>query len=139
MMRRTEQLLGRHFGAMRSMQGSHCHVATSPRRNVWSTNAEVNIAPRRDVNSKICISSLNARRLGIFRVLKNVRPETQNFRTCNTDFKDLFGFLYWFFFIVLIIFGSHEDVIHITYFVSFLHDVLNLFLGLHQTLSQTMD
>ena len=44
-----------------------------------------------------------------------------------------------FFLIVLIILGSHEDVLHITYFVSFLHDVLNLFLGLHQTLSQTMD
>ena len=70
---------------------------------------------------------------------KNVRPEIRNFRTCNTDFKDLLGFLYWFFLIVLIILGSHEDVLHITYFVSFLHDVLNLFLGLHQTLSQTMD
>ena len=69
-----------------------------------------------------------------------MRRETRNLRICNTDFKDLLGFLYWFFFlIVLIILGSHEDVLHITYFVSFLHDVLNLFLGLHQTLSQTMD
>ena len=135
---------GSHFGAMRSMQGSHCHVATSPRRDVWSTNAEVNISPRRDVttsrrqlkNLHLIIKCQAARE---FRVLKNVRPEIRNFRACNTDFKDLFGFLYWFFFIVLIIFGSHEDVIHITYFGSFLHDVLNLFLGLHQTLSQTMD
>ena len=43
------------------------------------------------------------------------------------------------FFIVLIIFGLYEDVLHITYFVVFFHDVLNSFLGLHQTLSQTMD
>ena len=83
---------GSLFGAMRSRQGSHCHVATSPRRDVstsrrhqvttWrSTNTEVNhsprrdvstsrrhhvaTSPRRDVSSKICISSLNARGLGI--------------------------------------------------------------------------
>ena len=39
----------------------------------------------------------------------------------------------------LFFFGSHDDVFHNIHFVSFLHDVLNLFLGLHQTLSQTMD
>ena len=54
---------------------SRCHhVATSPSRDVGSTNAEVNnsatsrrhhvaTSPRRDVSSKICISSLNARGL----------------------------------------------------------------------------
>ena len=136
MMRRTEQLLGRHFGAMRSMQGSHCHVATS-RRLVNKRRSQHCTTSRRQLENLHLIIKCQAAR--DFRVLKNVRPETLNLRTCNTDFKDLFGFLYWFFFIVLIIFGSHEDVIHITYFVSFLHDVLNLFLGLHQTLSQTMD
>ena len=155
MMRRKRTTSGSHFGEMRSMQGSHCHVATSPRRDVTksrrggqqmqkSTRHQVATSPRRDVttsrrqlkNLHLIIKCEGARD---FRELKNVRPEIRNFRTCNTDFKNLFGFLYWFFFIVLIIFGSHEDVIHITYFVSFLHDVLNLFLGLHQTLSQTMD
>ena len=43
------------------------------------------------------------------------------------------------FFIVLIIFGLYKDVLHIAYFVVFFDDVLNSFLGLHQTLSQTMD
>ena len=137
------------------MQGSHCHVATSPRRDVTksrrggqqtqkSTSHHVATSPRRDdatsrrqlKNLHLIIKCERARKS---RASGSVRLEARNFRTCNTDFKDLFGFLYWFFFIVLIIFGSHEDVIHITYFVSFLHDVLNLFLGLHQTLSQTMD
>ena len=165
MMRRKEQLLEailEQCGACKEVTATsrRHHVATSPSHDVWSTNAEVNISPRRDVttsrrhhvatsphrdvttsrrqleNLHLIIKCQEARE---FRALKNVRPETRNFRTCNTDFKDLLGFLYWFFFIVLIIFGSHEDVLHITYFVSFLHDVLNSFLGLHQTLSQTMD
>ena len=62
-----------------------------------------------------------------------------NGETCNTDLKILLGFLYWILFICLSIFGSYEDILHTLYFVSFLHDVLNPFLGLHQTLSQTMD
>ena len=146
---------GSLFGTRRSRQGSHCHVATSPRRDVTksrrggqqmqkSTIHHVTTSSRRDVttsrrqlkNLHLIIKCERARE---FRVLKNVRPEIRNLRTCNTDFKHLLGFLYWFFFIVLIIFGSYEDILHITYFVSFLHDVLSLFLGLHQTLSQTMD
>ena len=149
MMRRKEQLLEaileqRGAGEEVTATSRRHHVATSPSHDVWSTNAEVNNSPRRDVttsrrlleNLHLIIKCQTARE---FRALENVRPETRNFRTCNTDFKDLLGFLYWFFFIVLIIFGSHDDVLHIIYFVSFLHDVLNLFLGLHQTLSQTMD
>ena len=158
---------GSLFGTRRSRQGSHCHVATSPRRDViksrrggqqmqkstihhvatssrrdviTSRRHHVATSPSRDVttsrrqlkNLHLIIKCERARE---FRVLKNVRPEIRNLRTCNTDFKHLLGFLYWFFFIVLIIFGSHEDILHITYFVSFLHDVLSLFLGLHQTLS----
>ena len=153
---------------MRSMQGSHCHVATSPRRDVTksrrggqqmqkstSTNAEVSIfstsrrlhvatSPRRDMttsrrqlkNLHLIIKCEKARE---FRALKNVRPETRIWRTCNTDLKNILGFLYWILFICLIIFGSYDDVLHILYFVSLFHDVLNSFLGLHQTLSQTMD
>ena len=149
MMSRKEQLLEAILEnkehARKSL--SRRDVSTSRRHQVttWgSTNAEVNQSSRRNVtmsrrqlkNLHLIIKCERARE---FRALKNVRPEIRNFRTCNTDFKDLLGFLYWFFLIVLIILGSHEDVLHITYFVSFLHDVLNLFLGLHQTLSQTMD
>ena len=149
MMRRKEQLLEAIFENEEHARKSlpRRDVSTSRRHQVtmWgSTNAEVNQSSRRDVttsrrqlkNLHLIIKCERAQEL---RVLKNVRPEIRNFRTCNTDFKDLLGFLYWFFLIVLIILGSHEDVLHITYFVSFLHDVLNLFLGLHQTLSQTMD
>ena len=83
---------GSLFGAMRSRQGSHYHVAMSPRRDVTksrrggqliqkstihhvatsprrdvptSRRPQVATSPRRDVSSKICISSLNARGLGI--------------------------------------------------------------------------
>ena len=58
---------------MRSRQGSDCHVATSPRRDVGSTmqksttsprrdvptsrRPHVATSPRRDVSSKICSSS----------------------------------------------------------------------------------
>ena len=51
-MGRNEQLLEAVFGTMKSRQGSDCHVATSPRR---------------DVISKICTSSFKvrmARKLG---------------------------------------------------------------------------
>ena len=72
---------GSLFRAMRSRQGSHCHVATSPRRDVTKSRRGGQLiqkstihhvatsprreSPRRDVISKICISSLNARGLGI--------------------------------------------------------------------------
>ena len=35
--------------------------------------------------------------------------------------------------------GYYDDVFDTIHFVLFLHDVLDLFLGLHQTLSQIMD
>ena len=140
---------------MRSRQGSHCHVATSSRRDVTksrrggqlnqkSTIPHVATSPRRDVttsrrhlkNLHLIIKCEGARDS---RVSKNVRPERRIWRTCNTDFENILGFLYWFFLFVLIIVGSHEDILDIAYFVSFLHVVLSLFLGLHQTLLQTMD
>ena len=62
-MEQNEQLLEAIFGTMRSRQGIHCHVTTSPRRDVGSTMQKSTTSPRRDVSSKICISSLNARRL----------------------------------------------------------------------------
>ena len=105
------------------------HVATSPRRDVTTSRRQLKIL-------HLIIKCEGARKS---RVLKNVRPETRIWRTCNTDLKNILGILYWILVICLIIFGSYEDVLHILYFVSLFHDVLNSFLGLHQTLSQTMD
>ena len=116
---------GSLFGAMRSRQGSHCHVATSPRRDVTTSRRQLKIL-------HLIIKCEGARES---RALKNVRPETRIWRTCNTDLKNILGFLYWILFICLIIFGSYDGVLHTLYFVSFLHDVLSSFLGLHQTLS----
>ena len=121
-MGRKEQLLEAIFGTMRSRQGSGCHVATSPRR---------------DVSSKICISSFNvrrARKLG-HREAYDERHGIQE--QSNTVFKELLGICTAFHFFD--IFGSYDDVFDTIHFVSFFHDVLNLFLGLYQTLSQTMD
>ena len=67
MMEQKEQLLEAVFGTMRSRQGSDCHVAASPRRDVGSTMQKSATSPRHDVSSKICISSFNvrtARKLG---------------------------------------------------------------------------
>ena len=61
---RKEKLSEAVFGTMRSRQGTYCHVAKSPRRDIGSTMQKSTTSPRRDVSSKICISSLNARRLG---------------------------------------------------------------------------
>ena len=123
-------------------------VATSPSHDVGSTNAEVNnsttsrrhnvaTSPRRDVSSKICISSLNARRLRKIRASGSMRREAQNFRAEQHSLQGTSWNLYRFSFFD--IFGSHDDVFRTIHFVSFFHDVLNLFLGLYQTLSQTMD
>ena len=76
---RKEQLLEAVFGTMRSSQGSDCHVATPPRRDVprsdvttsgqqrrsqrMGTTGRQHVATstRRDVSSKICTSSFKVR------------------------------------------------------------------------------
>ena len=123
MMRRKEQLseaiLENEEHARKSLPRRD--VSTSRRHQVttWgSTNAEVNQSSRRDVTTSrrhyVATSSrrdvttsrrqlknlhliIKCERAREFRVLKNVRPGIRNWRTCNTDFKDLLGFLYWFF------------------------------------------
>ena len=84
-MRQEEQIL-EAFWSKEEQARKHCHVATSPRRDVTksrrggqllqkSTRPHVATPPRRDVTTsrrhhvatsakKFCISSLNARRLG---------------------------------------------------------------------------
>ena len=67
-----------------------------------------------------------------------VRRETQNWRT---EQHSLQGTSWNSVSLIncLDILESHDDVFHTIYFVVFFHDVLNSFLGLHQTLSQTLD
>ena len=50
-MEQKEQLLEAVFGTLRSRQGIHCHVATSPRRDVGSTMQKSTTSPRRDVTT----------------------------------------------------------------------------------------
>ena len=145
---------GSLFGAMRSRQESHCHVATSPRRDVtksrrggqlnrsqpFTTSRRPHVAtsPRRDVSSKICISSLNARGLGILGHRRTCGQRHEFGEPATLTLRIFLDFCIGFSYCLIIV-GSHEDIFHITYCVSFFHDVLSLFLGLHQTLLQTMD
>ena len=48
---RKEKLSEAVSGTMRSRQGTHCHVATSPRRHVGSTMQKSTTSPRRDVTT----------------------------------------------------------------------------------------
>ena len=48
---RKEKLSEAVFGTMRNRQGTYCHVATSPRRDVGSTMQKSTIQPRRDVTT----------------------------------------------------------------------------------------
>ena len=50
-MEQKEQLLEAVFGTMRSRQGTHCHVATSPRRDVPTSRRRVNHAEVNDVST----------------------------------------------------------------------------------------
>ena len=145
---------------MRSKQGStatsrRLHVATSPSHDVevnycrsqpvlTSRRHHVATSPRRDATTsrrllKILHLIIKCEEARESRVLEFVRPETRNWRPANTDWRILLVFLYWILFIYLVIFGLYDGVLHTLYFFYFLHDVLNSFLGLHQTLSQTMD
>ena len=147
-MERKEQLLVAVFGTMRSKQevivtSRRPHVATSgqQRRSQQFSKSRchhVATSLRRDVSSKICISSLNARRLGIEGIGKRTRRGTEFQSQRIQTSRECPGF------VPLSIFfrnylGYDDDVFEIRYFVLFFHDVLDLFLGLHQTLSQTMD
>ena len=69
---RKEKLSEAVFGSMRSRQGTYCHVATSPRRDVGSTMQKSATSPRRDVitsqrqleNLHLIIKCQTARNLG---------------------------------------------------------------------------
>ena len=133
---------------MRSRQGSDCHVATSPRRDVTKSrrrvnNAEVNnsaTSRRHHVatpSQKSASHHLMYERLGIGH--REAYGERHGFpEPEDPDFERVLGICTAFHFVRYYL-GYYDDVFDTRHFVLFFHDVLDLFLGLHQTLSQTMD
>ena len=143
MMRQEGQLL-EAFWSNEEQARKHCHVATSPRRDVTKSRRGGQLLLKSTFPTsrrllKILHLIIKCEGLGNLRRLEGVRPETRNWRPANTDWRILLGFLYRILFIYLVIFGLYDGVFHTLYFISLLHDVLNSLLGLHQTLSQTMD
>ena len=148
-MEQKEQLLEAVFGTMRSRQGIHCHVATSPRRDVGSTMKKSTTSPRRDVTTLRCHHvATSARKFASHHLMPDgskirasggVRTEARISRSRGSRLRESARDLYRFPFFVRYYLGYDDDVFDTRYFVLFIHDVLDLFLGLHQTLSQTMD
>ena len=102
MMRQEEQLLEAFWSNEEQARKPlpRRDVSTSRRHQVttWrSTNTEVNHSPtsRRQLKNLHLIIKCEGARDS--RASKNVRPETRIWRTCNTDFENILGFLYWFF------------------------------------------
>ena len=122
-------------------------VAATSRRHQVTTSGQqcrsqqfsnVATSPRRDVSSKICISSFNvrtARKLGHREAYEERHgfPEPE-----DPNFERVPGICTAFHFVRYYL-GYYDDVFDTRHFVLFFHDVLDLFLGLHRTLSQTMD
>ena len=121
-------------------------VTTSRRHQVTTSGQQcrsqqfsnVATSPRCDVSSKICISSFNvrtARKLGHREAYEERHgfPEPE-----DPDFERVPGICTAFHFVRYYL-GYYDDVFDTRHFVLFFHNVLDLFLGLHQTLSQTMD
>ena len=103
-----------------------------------SRRLHVATSPRRDVRSRIFISSFNvrtARKLGHREAYEQRHgfPEPE-----DPDFERVLGICTAFHFVRYYL-GYYDDVFETRHFVLFFHDILDLFLGLHQTLSQTMD
>ena len=118
---------------------SRSHQVTTSGQQCRSQQfSNVATLPRRDVSSKIFISSFNVRmaqKLGDREAYKERHgfPELE-----DPDFEGVPGICTAFHFVRYYL-GYDDDVFETRHFVLFFHDVLDLFLGLHQTLSQTMD
>ena len=122
-------------------------VAATSRRHQVTTSGQqcrsqqfsnVTTSPRRDVTSKICFSTFNvrtARKLGHREAYEQRHgfPEPE-----DPNFERVPGICTAFHFVRYYL-GYDDDVLDTRHFVLFVHDVRDLFLGLHQTLSQTMD
>ena len=134
---------------MRSRQGSDCHVATSPSHDVRSTMQKSTIQQRRDVITSRRRHVATSPRKSASQHLMYERLRNFGYREAyeerhgfpepeDPDFERVPGICTAFHFVRYYL-GYYDDVFDTIHFVIFLHDVLDLFLGLHQTLSQTMD
>ena len=121
MMRQEGQLL-EAFWSNEEQARKHCHVATSPRRDVtksrrggqlllkstFPTSRRYHVAtsPRRDVTTsrrllKILHLIIKCEGLGNLGHIGVCAARDTILEICNTDLKILLGFLYWFLFIGL--------------------------------------
>ena len=121
MMRQEGQLL-EAFWSNEEQARKHCHVATSPRRDVTksrrggqlllkstfptSRRHHVATSPRRDVTMsrrllKILHLIIKCEGLGNLGEIGVCAARDTILETCNSDLKILLGFLYWFLFICL--------------------------------------
>ena len=147
-MERKEQLLEAVFGTMRSKQevtvtSRRPHIATSGQQCRSQQFSNVATSPRHDVttsrrqleNLHLIIKCQTARNLGHRGAYEQRHgfPEPE-----DPDFERVPGICTAFHFVRYYL-GYDDDVFDTKHFVLFVHDVLDLFLGLHQTLSQTMD
>ena len=74
-----------------------------------------------------------------FRASGSVRAEARISRARGSRLRESARDLYCFPFFIGYYLGYDDDVFDTRHSVLFVHDVLDLFLGLHKTLSQTMD
>ena len=121
---------------------------TSPRRDVTKSRRRVNIPEVNNLaTSRRHHIATSAQKSSPHHLMTNgseirasgsVRPEAMNSRAEQHSLResawDLYRFSFFGYF-----FAYYDDVFETRHFVISFHDVLDLFLGLHQTLSQTMD
>ena len=119
------------------------HVATSPRRDV-STSRRLHVAtsPSRDVYTsrrqlEICTLSFKVRMVQKLGYREAYEQRHRIPEQSDTDFEEVPGICTVFH--CLDIFGYENDVFTTKHFHRFIHYVLDLFLGLHRTLSYVMD
>ena len=103
------------------------HVATSPRRDVATSQRQLEICT---VSFKVRMVQKSGYREAYER--RHGIPEQS-----DTDFEEVPGICTVFH--CLDIFGYENDVFTTKHFHRFIHYVLDLFLGLHRTLSYVMD
>ena len=113
------------FGAMKNKHGGDCHVETSPRRDV-ATFA-------RDLHPSI----LKYGWLGNPGIGRRTRKGMEFQSSLTETSRKCPGFVL--FLIVRYYFRHEDDLFDTRHLDLFFHDVLDFFLGLHQTLSHIMD
>ena len=121
------------FGAMKNKHGGDCHVATSPRRDVSTSRRLHVVTSARDLHPSI----LKYGRLGNPGIGRRTRKGTVFQSRLTQTSRKCPGFVL--FLIVRYYFRHEDDVFDTRHLDLFFHNVLDFFLGLHQTLSHTMD